>query len=77
MNGGEPPGRRFYFLSSRATEELEHILPKELTNDKFISVIKHRTLNTGMGLGSYAPVIKFSTLLWFMWPYSRSGRHFV
>jgi hypothetical protein len=35
------------------------------------------TLNTDMGLGIYAPVIKFSTLLWFMWPYSRSGRNFV
>jgi hypothetical protein len=30
-----------------------------------------------MGLGSYAPVIKFSILLWFMWPYSRSDRNFV
>ena len=34
-------------------------------------------MKTDMGLGSYAPLIKFSTLEWFIWPYSHSGRNFI
>jgi hypothetical protein len=30
-----------------------------------------------MGLGIYASLIKFCTLEWFVWPYSRSGRNFI
>jgi hypothetical protein len=30
-----------------------------------------------MGLGSYASLISFSTLEWFIWPYSCSERNFV
>jgi len=56
MDGGEPPGRRFSFLGSTATEEYEYILPKMVNNGKFISVTKRHTLNTDMGLGILPPV---------------------
>lgn len=48
-----------------------------MAKDKFISVTKHHNLNADIGLGSYAPLIKFSTLEWFIRPYLHSGWNFI
>ena len=77
MDRGEQLGRRLSFLVSRAREKQERPPPKKETNDKFIFVSKHHTVNTDMGLGSYPPLVKLSALGLFIWPYSRSGRNFI